>query len=81
MTACSSVASSPAARRTRRGSSRATSSSPPAASPIPDIDDLHELLGNAGLPLEVTLVRGTEERTVTVAAVADEAAGEESLVN
>jgi S1-C subfamily serine protease len=46
--------------------------------PIPDIDDLHDLLGQAGLPLEVTLVRGAEERTVTVAAPA---AGEEPLVN
>ncbi len=43
---------------------------------VADIDDLHEVLGQAGLPLEVTLVRGTEELTVTVAAVADEAASE-----
>ena len=49
-------------------------------SPIPDIDDLHELLGRTGLPLEVTLVRGTDERTVTVAAVA-EGADEGPLVN
>ena len=47
-----------------------TSSSPPVGQPIPDIDDLHELLGRTGLPLEVTLVRGTEERTVTVQAPA-----------
>ncbi len=46
--------------------------------PIPDIDDLHDLLGEAGLPLEVTLVRGSEERTVTVAAPAD---AEDTLVN
>ncbi len=53
-------------------------------SPIPDIDDLHELLGRTGLPLEVTLVRGTEERTVTVQAPAageDPASGGETLVN
>jgi serine protease Do len=49
-------------------------------SPIPDIDDLHELLGRTGLPLEVTLVRGTDERTVTVATVAD-ATDEGPLVN
>ena len=35
--------------------------------PVGDVDDLHEILRDAGFPLEVTLVRGTEERTVTVA--------------
>jgi serine protease Do len=33
---------------------------------IDDVDALHEALRDSGLPLEVTLVRGTEERTVTV---------------
>ena len=33
---------------------------------IDDVDALHEALRDTGLPLEVTLVRGTEERTVTV---------------
>ena len=51
---------------------------------MPDIDDLHELLRDAGLPLELTLVRGTEERTVTVNAPAagdEPASGGETLVN
>lgn len=45
-----------------------------AGRPIDDVDALHEALRDTGLPLEVTLVRGTEERTVTVAtqAPADE---------
>jgi serine protease Do len=34
--------------------------------PIDDVDALHDALRDTGLPLEVTLVRGTEERTVTV---------------
>jgi serine protease Do len=38
---------------------------------IDDVDALHEALRDTGLPLEVTLVRGAEERTVTVAAVAE----------
>ncbi len=43
---------------------------------IGDVDDLHDALGEAGLPIEVTLLRGAEERTVTVAAVPEgEAAG------
>ncbi len=52
--------------------------------PVPDIDDLHDALRDAGLPLELTLVRGTEERTVTVNAPAageDPASGGETLVN
>jgi serine protease Do len=40
---------------------------------IADVDALHELLRDAGFPLELTLVRGTEERAVIVnAPVADE---------
>ena len=51
--------------------------------PIDDVDALHEVLRDAGFPLEVTLVRGTEERTVTVAppAEAPDASGGEPLVN
>jgi serine protease Do len=51
---------------------------------ITDVDDLHDLLGKAGFPFELTLVRGTDERTVTVQApAADEgpASGEAPLVN
>ena len=33
---------------------------------VDDVDALHEALRDAGLPLELTLVRGAEERTVTV---------------
>ncbi len=36
---------------------------------VDDVDTLHEVLRDAGLPVEVTLLRGTEERTVTVEAV------------
>jgi serine protease Do len=35
--------------------------------PTPDVDELHIALGAATFPFEVSLVRGTEERTVTVA--------------
>jgi serine protease Do len=35
---------------------------------VDDVDTLHELLGNAGFPFDITLVRGAEERTVTVQA-------------
>ncbi len=35
---------------------------------VDDVDALHDALREAGFPLEVTLVRGTEERTVTVGA-------------
>jgi serine protease Do len=38
---------------------------------VADVDDLQDALCEAGFPLEVTLVRGTEERTVTVAAPAE----------
>jgi serine protease Do len=34
--------------------------------PVDDVDALHEILREAGLPIELTLVRGAEERTVTV---------------
>jgi len=37
-----------------------------AGRPITDVDALHELLRDAGFPLELTLVRGAEERVVTV---------------
>ena len=42
---------------------------------IDDVDALHEILRDTGLPLEVTLVRGTEERTVTVAPPAEAEGG------
>ena len=35
--------------------------------PVDDVDALHEILRVAGLPIELTLVRGAEERTVRVA--------------
>jgi serine protease Do len=35
---------------------------------IEDVDDLHDVLGKVGFPIELTLVRGTEERRVTVEA-------------
>ena len=41
-----------------------------AGKAIDDVDAIHEILRDAGFPLEVTLVRGTEERTVTVTAPA-----------
>jgi serine protease Do len=34
--------------------------------PVDDVDALHEILRESGLPIELTLVHGTEERTVTV---------------
>ena len=37
-----------------------------AGRPIADVDALHEVLRDAGFPLELTLVRGAEERVVTV---------------
>ncbi len=37
-----------------------------AGRPIADVDALHEVLRDAGFPLELTLVRGTEERVVKV---------------
>jgi serine protease Do len=48
-----------------------------AGKPIDDVDAIHEILRDAGFPLEVTLVHGTEERTVTVEAPATDA-GEET---
>jgi serine protease Do len=48
-----------------------------AGKPIDDVDAIHEILRDAGFPLEVTLVRGTEERTVTVQAPATDP-GEET---
>jgi serine protease Do len=48
-----------------------------AGKPIDDVDAIHEILRDAGFPLEVTLVRGTEEQTVTVQAPATDA-GEET---
>lgn len=39
-----------------------------AGKPTPDVDDLHTVLGAAEFPFEVDLVRGTEERKVTVEA-------------
>jgi serine protease Do len=49
-----------------------------AGKPVTDVDALHELLRDAGFPLELVLVRGTEERSVTVTAPAasDETADE-----
>jgi len=37
-----------------------------AATPTPDVDELHAALAAATYPFEVSLVRGTDERTVTV---------------
>ena len=39
-----------------------------AGKPTPDIDDLHAALAEAAFPFEVVLVRGTDERTVSVEA-------------
>jgi serine protease Do len=44
-----------------------------AGRPITDVDALHEVLRDAGFPLELTLVRGAEERVVTVQEPAAEA--------
>ncbi|HET7028751.1 MAG TPA: trypsin-like peptidase domain-containing protein [Candidatus Limnocylindrales bacterium] len=46
-----------------------------AGRPLTTADDLHSVLSNAGLPLEVTIVRGAEELTVSAAPVSD-ASGE-----
>jgi S1-C subfamily serine protease len=43
-----------------------------AGKAVEDIDDLHEVLGSTGLPLEVAIVRATEELTVTIEAAAAE---------
>jgi serine protease Do len=45
-----------------------------AGRPITDVDALHEVLRDAGYPLELTLVRGAEERVVTVDEPATDAA-------
>lgn len=37
-----------------------------AGKPIPDPDSLNEVLGTSGLPIELKIVRGDEERTVSV---------------
>ena len=37
-----------------------------AGRPIPDPDSLNEVLGTSGLPIELKIVRGDEERTVSV---------------
>lgn len=44
-----------------------------AGSPVADVDDLADVLARTGLPVEVTVVRGADERTITVAAVAADA--------
>lgn len=42
-----------------------------AGRPIPDVDALHEVIGEVGLPLEVVVLHGAEERTVTIAPAAE----------
>jgi serine protease Do len=37
-----------------------------AGTPVLDVDDLGDVLARTGLPVEITLVRGADERTVTV---------------
>jgi serine protease Do len=44
-----------------------------AGRPVDDIDALHDALADATFPMEVTLVRGAEERTVTVGEPAGDA--------
>lgn len=46
-----------------------------AGRPITDVDALHEILRDAGSPIELTLVRGAEERVVTVALPNEDAPG------
>ena len=46
-----------------------------AGRPITDVDALHEILRDAGSPLELTLVRGAGERVVTVALPNEDASG------
>ena len=43
-----------------------------AGKPVSDVDTLHELLRDAGFPLELVLARGTEERSVTVTVPAED---------
>jgi len=38
---------------------------------VDDVDSLHAALAEAGFPIEIRLVRGAEERTVTVEAPAE----------
>jgi serine protease Do len=45
-----------------------------AGTEVAEVDALHDILGGAGLPIEITIVRGTEERTVNVGG--GEASGE-----
>jgi serine protease Do len=52
-----------------------------AGKPVTDVDTLHELLRDAGFPLQLVLVRGTEERAVTVEAPPSDAdAGDEGAL-
>lgn len=44
-----------------------------AGTPVADVDDLADVLARTGLPVEVTVVRGADERTITVEAVAPDA--------
>ena len=46
-----------------------------AGRPITDVDTLQDVLGEEAFPLELVLVRGSEERTVTVEAPAESATG------
>jgi len=39
-----------------------------AGTPTPDVDELHTALAAATFPFEVSLVRGADERTVTIEA-------------
>ena len=67
-TACSCAPSRTAARRTRRASSPAIWSWRPATRPIESVESLYTALDSvpaAGGELELTVVRGTDERTVT----------------
>ncbi len=49
-----------------------------AGKAVTDVDDLHEALRDAGFPIEVTLVRGAEERTISVSAIAETEGGASS---
>ncbi len=54
------------ARRLEPASSTATSSSSVAGKPVTDADELVEAMAAAGDTFEVKIVRGVEERTITV---------------
>ena len=69
-TVCSSATSRTTARRPGPGSPRAISSSPLRARTSTDPDELLEAIAAAAAPYEVRIVRGTEERTVTVGGAA-----------